>query len=156
MTSVSVQGDLLASGSNENIVQVWNMQTNQKVAQFQHENEVRCVQLHNNRVISSSFDKSVKIWDILTGNELYNLPHSSVCHNFDLNSLQTVLAVACDTAVVLWDFKKAKKIKEFNLGNNINDVRFNPAGDTLVAGLQDGTVFKINLQFGSNNEGETA
>ena len=155
MGSVSVEGDLLASGSDDEKVQVWNMQTNRKVAQFQIGNKVTCVKLHKNRVISSSLDQSVKIWDVYT-HQLCNLSHTNACYNFDLNPDKTVLAVACKTAVVLWDYEKAKKIKEFNLGKNMCDVRFNPAGNTLVAGSDDGRVFKIDLQFGSNIEGETA
>ena len=152
MTSVSAQGNLLASGSYDETVQLWNMQTNRKVMQFQHEDQAICVQLHDNLLISSSRDKSTRIWDIKTGNQLYKLSHSSQCNNFDLNASQTVLAVVCDTAVVLWDFKKATKIKEFKLGNTISDVRFNPAGDTLVAGVSDGRVFKIDLEFGSKDQ----
>ena len=156
MTSVSAQGNLLASGSYDETVQLWNMQTNRKVQQFQHEDDVMCVQLHDNLVISSSMDKSVKIWDVSTGNVHQNLSHSNVCYNFDLNPDKTVLAVACATAVVLWDFKKAKMIKEFSLEKTIVDVRFNPAGDKLVAGSVNGSVFKIGLQFDSNNGGKTA
>ena len=155
MASVSVQGNSLASGSLDNTVQVWNMQTNRKVTQFQHENQAWCVQLYDNLLVSCSLDKSTRIRDIITGNELHNLSHSSSCLNFDLNPLQTVLAVACNTAVVLWDFKNGKKIKQFNLGKSIRDVRFNLAGNTLVAGLYDGRVFKIDLQFGPNNESKT-
>ena len=156
MSSVSVEGHLLASGSHDKKVQVWDMQTNRKRAEFQHEDKVWCVQLTNKFLISSSSDKSVKIWDLETEKVLYKLTHSRECYNFDLDRDKTVLAVASNTAVVIWDFKKGTKIKEYNPGNWIHDVRFNPAGDTLVAGLHDGRVFKISLQFGSTNELETS
>ena len=126
------------------------------MAQFEHEDSVMCVQIHNSWVITSSSDKSVKIWDIDTEEELHKLSHSCACYNFDLDHTQSVLAVACQTAVVLWDVKKATKIKEFNLGNKIYDVRFNPVGDTLVAGNGEGEIFKIDLKSGSNNEGQAA
>ena len=152
MSSVSVQGNSLASGSYDKTVKVWNMETNREVTQFQHEDQVMCVKLHDNLLISASFDNSTRIWDIKTGNQLHKLSHSGECYNFDLNASKTVLAVACDTSVVLWDYKKATKIKEFKFGENIDDVRFNPAGNTIVAGLGGGEIFKIDVQFGSKDQ----
>ena len=146
-----MQENLLASGSFDKTVQVWNMQTNRKATQFQHEGGVNCVQLHDNLLVSCSWDNSTRIWDIKTGNQLHKLSHSSECHNFDLNASKTVLAVASDTAVVLWDFKKATKLKEFSLGNEICDVRFNPAGNTLVAALYGGEIFTLDLKFDFSN-----
>ena len=40
VTSVSVQGNLIASGSDDKLAQVWNMETQRKLWQFEHEDEV--------------------------------------------------------------------------------------------------------------------
>ena len=116
VTSVNVKGNLVASGSHDKEVQVWNMRRKQKVWQFGHEDKVFCVQLHDKYLITCCNDKSTRIWDIETGKVIHKLVHPRRCNNCDLSPNKTLLAVASDTAVVLWDFKNATKIKEFKLG----------------------------------------
>ena len=144
-----MQDNLLASGSEDKTVQVWNMQTKKKLAQFQHEDQVLRVQFHNNWLIT--LDKSVKIWDEKTAKVLHSLSHSASCRNFDLNPDRTLLAVACKNAVVLWDFKTVTKIEEFVFEKQIRNTRFNPAGNKLIVGALDGEVYKVDLVFDSNN-----
>ena len=139
----------MASGSANKTVQVWNMRTKQKLWHLQHEDKVKCVQLHDKYLITCCYDKSTRIWDIETGKVIQKLVHPGKCYNCDLSPNKTLLAVASLTAVVLWDFKNATKIKEFKLGAKIADVRFNQDGTRLVAGLHEGEVFKIDLIFGS-------
>ena len=151
MVCVSVKGNLLASGSKDKTVQVWDMETKTRVAQFQHENEVWCVQFHNNWLITCSLDKTVRIWDVEAQKEIHKLPHSTYCKNFDLSPDKTLLAVACDGSVVLWDFKNMARIKEFKFRKDICDARFNPAGNKLIVGALIGDVYKIDLAFDSKN-----
>ena len=151
---MSMQGNLLASGSEDKTVQVWNMETKSKVWELKHEEEVICVQLHDKRLISSSDDKMTRIWNLDTGKEIHGLVHEDPCTNFDLSPDKTILAVGCMSGVVLWDFRNAKKLKEIKLGQHANDLRFNPTGNRLVVGLDDGRVFKIDLayEYGDKNE----
>ena len=145
----------MASGSADKSLQVWNMETNSKVWQFEHEDEVKCVQLHDRWLISSGDDKLTRIWNLDTGKEKHRLVHEHPCYNFDLSPNNTILAVGCDSGVVLWDFETATKIKELKLGeSSTNDLRFNPTGDRLVVGLQDGQVFKIDLAYDCEDKTE--
>ena len=144
-----MEGNLVASGSLDKTVQVWNMRIKQKLWQFHHDDVVRCVQLHDKYLITCCKDKLTRIWDIETGKVIHKLDHPGKCYNCDLSPNKTLLAVASHTAVVLWDFKNATKIKEFKLGKYINDVKFNRDGTRLVAGLYEGEIFKIDLMFDS-------
>ena len=143
----------MASGSADKTVQVWNMETNSKVWQFVHEDKVKCVQLHDKWLISSSQDKSTRIWNLETGEQIHRLVHKDPCYNFDISPDKAILAVGCESGVVLWDLKNATKLKEFDFEREITDLRFNPAGDRLVVGAYDGWIFKIDLvyDYGDNN-----
>ena len=136
------------------MVQVWNMETHSKVWQFQHDRTVNCVQLQNKQLISCSDDEATRIWDLDTGKEVRKLSHDGPCNNFDISPSKTILAVACGSGVVLWNFRLGTKMKEFKLGHKINDLRFNPAGNRIVAGSDDGRVFKIDLpdDYGDKDE----
>ena len=101
------------------------------------------VQKVGNFLITSSQDKTVKFWDVHNGDEQHCLLHSSSCYNFDV--YKSVLAVATDSAVVLWNMESFAKIHEFKLGQNIFDLKFNPSGNKIIAGLHNGEVFKIEL-----------
>ena len=144
----------MASGSSNKTVQVWNMETSSKIRQFDHEGAVYCVQLHDKWLISSSHDKSTRIWNLDTGEEIHRLVHEGPCTNFDLSPDKAILAVGCSTGVVLWDFRTATKLREFELEREVTDLRFNPAGDRLIVGASDGWIFKIDLayEYGDNNE----
>ena len=143
-----VQGNLIASGSTDKSTQVWNMQTRTKLWQFQHEDKVFCVQLHENWLITCSLDKSTRIWDLGDGKQIHKLEQSGRCVNLDISPNKSLLAIASDYELVLVDFAKVTKIKEFKLGTRIADVRFNRSGTRLVAGLLEGEVYKIDyLKF---------
>ena len=58
------------------------------------------------------------------------------------------MAVAFNYELILWDLKKGSKTTLADL-KNINDVRFNPAGNRIVVGLYEGDVYKIDLDSDS-------
>ena len=154
MNSVSVQGDLVSSGSEDKSAQVWNMRTKQKLWQFQHEDKVWCVQLHENWLISCSNDKSTRIWDLGDGKQIHRFGQSSPCGKFDISPDKSLLAIICTDQLVLLDFSKGTRIKRLNLGWNHTDVRFNPSGTRLIVGLFEGEVFKVDMAFDSETDEE--
>ena len=91
-------------------------------------------------------DKLVRILALDNGEELHRLDHSSVCNNADFSPNMNVLAVACDTGVVIWDMKKVAKMKELDLAPEVQDLRFNPSGDKLIVGAHTGEIFKIEMK----------
>ena len=146
MNSVHVQDNLVISGSDDGVVTVWNMESDRKLWEFNHENSVLSMIVRDDWVITCCKDKSVTVLHLDTGHELHRLEHPSVCNNADLNPNKSLLAVACDSAVVVWDMKKQIKIGEFELAPEIRDLRFNPAGDKLIVGAFEGEIFEIAMK----------
>ena len=83
----------------------------------------------------------IRIWD-LTDGKLLKLP--DWCNNFDLDSERTLLAVAHEKGVSIWNFSSLSKITEVEL-NAVMDARFNESGTTLIVGQYNGQVSKIDL-----------
>ena len=122
------------------------MEKHEKLWEFEHGNKVYGAIIRHKQVITCCYDKTVKVLALENGEELHRLDHPNQCLNMDLSPNQSVLAVACSSAVVLWDMNKLVKIKQFDLGSGINDLRFNPSGDTLIVGLHKGEIFKIEMK----------
>ena len=75
--SFSHDGHLLVAGVNSGEVQIWDVMTGQLVGEPYrgHKDMVGCAafSLDNRRIISSSDDKTVRIWDVLETPEMHGL-----------------------------------------------------------------------------------
>ena len=65
MYSVAWNGDLLASGSVDGTIKIWNTETGACVKTLEgHSKEVTSVAWDGERLASGSFDQTVMIWDM--------------------------------------------------------------------------------------------
>ena len=143
--SIQIKNNLIISGSHDKTVQVWNMERHEQLWQSDYGDKVWSVVLRDRQVIACCGDKTVRVLALESGEELHRLEHPGPCKNADISPNKTLLAVACGSAVVIWDIRNAVKIEQFDLGAGIYDARFNPTGDKLVVGLYDGEVYIIEL-----------
>ena len=81
---MSIQGNLLASGSLDNSVQVTDMHKVLQLFEFKHENSVTCVKFNGKQLITGSRDGTVRIWDLVTGKQVDQVISTSKCQHFDL------------------------------------------------------------------------
>ena len=140
---MDIDNEVLVSGSGDNKIQVWKMTSSSQLFEGAHEDVVECVKVVDNLVLSCA-DKTLRIWNLRGGNLLQKLHLPQWCRNFDLNSEKTVLAIAHDEGVSIWDYSKRNKIMEIEL-HQVNDVRFNEAGTKLIVGQFNGQVSRIDL-----------
>lgn len=143
--SVHVANNLVLSGSADNTLQAFDMEKHQKLWEFDNEHEIRGSVLLDDKLLACS-DKVVIMLAWEKGELLQRLNNYDYCYNIDLSPNGSLLAVACNSAVALWDIKNAVRVKEFKLGTNIFDLRFNPSGDKLIAGTNDGEIFEIEMK----------
>ena len=141
--SMDIDDEVLVSGSTDNKIQVWNMASSSKLFEVSHDGDVWCVKIVGKMIVSCG-DKTVRIWSLEDGTLLHKLQLPSWCWSFDLNSEKTLLAVALDRGVSIWDFANRIEISEIKL-DMVTDVRFNEQGTTLIVGQFDGQISKIDL-----------
>jgi len=150
----SPDGKVLASGSHDKIVKLWDAQTGQ---------EIRSLTAHTDWVNSVSFspdgktlasggkDKTVKLWNIETGEELKTL----TAHTDWVRSVafspdgKTLASASIDKTVKLWNVATGREIKTLT-GHleSVWSIAFSSDGKTLASGSGDKTVKLWNVETG--------
>ena len=85
-----------------------------------------------------NLDSLVIEFEIVTGNW---------CKSVDINKDETLLAIATDKNVILWDFKNRKMLQQMIVGDLPVQLKFNPEGNRLVILLFGGDVVKMDINL---------
>ena len=85
-----------------------------------------------------NLDSLVIEFEIVTGNW---------CRSVDINKDETLLAIATDKNVILWDFKNRKMLQQMIVGDLPVQLKFNPEGNRLVILLFGGDVVKMDINL---------
>ncbi|MEG4804114.1 NB-ARC domain-containing protein [Microcoleus sp. ARI1-B5] len=112
----SPDGTLLASGSVDRTVKLWNVRTGAIVRTLEgHSNWVRCVAFSPDGTLlaSASYDSSVKLWDVGTGQVVRTLQgHTSGVWSVDFSPDGTLIASGSyDRTIKLWDVSTGELLK---------------------------------------------
>ena len=118
-----------------------DMKAKKELFRLEHDNYVYWVSFHNDLIISSSHDKTTRIWNKSNGEQLHSLVHGGKCETFDMNPNGTLIAVAHAEGVSIWSLANYDKVSELKL-NKVTDVRFQ-TNDKIIATLTDGHVHLI-------------
>ncbi|CAD8163656.1 unnamed protein product [Paramecium pentaurelia] len=146
------------SGFNLNCSQLFNCKwKNLKIHKLNkldgHSGSVLSVQISpdKNILASSSSDKSIRLWDVKTGQQKAKLDGHrsfvvSVCFSPDGN---TLASGSDDNSIRLWDVKTGlQKAKLDGHTNCINSVCFFPDGNTLASGSWDKSIRLWDVKTG--------
>ena len=151
---VTADGKRVISGSDDNTVKVWNLETGEEQFTLSgHSGYVRAVAVtaDGTRVISGSYDNTVKVWNLETGEE----PSTLTGHS----SLVEAVAVTADGKRVIsgsWD----KTVKVWNLdtgeeqltlsghSRSVIAVAVTADGKLVISASDDKTVKVWNLDTG--------
>ena len=105
----SPDGQLLASGSSDNLIILWDVATGDKVAQFEgHVNRITSVAFSpdGKTLASGSYDTKIILWDVATG---WPIGPPLIGHTNDVNSIawrpdgQALVSGSWDSTLILWN-----------------------------------------------------
>jgi eukaryotic-like serine/threonine-protein kinase len=168
--ALSADGRRLASGDDEGTVKIWDSATGKELCSpSRHPNKIASTPFRpwtanvvipdskgpptkiasvafspdGQRLASGSYDRTVKIWDALTGNELFSLiGHTSVVESvaFSPNG-QRLASGSWDKTVKVWDSATGKELFSLkSFASAVYCVTFSPDGQRLASGSGDGKV----------------
>ncbi len=153
VTSVAISPvtPLLASGSLDDTIRIWNLQTGQVLRVLQgHGKSVNAVALSpdGQHLVSCSDDDTVKVWKFDTGQVRLTLAE----HLRDVNDVafspdgKTLASGSEDRTIMLWDLQSgALKHTISGAFGMIKAIAISPDGRTLVAGGLDNNVHLWDL-----------
>ena len=142
----SPDGTILASGSYDGTVKLWDVKTKQGIATLEgHTNQVRSLAFSPDGTIlaSGSYDGTVKLWDVKTKQGIATLEgHTNQVRSLAFSPDGTILASGSyDGTVKLWDVKTKQGIATLEgHTNQVRSLAFSPDGAILASGSYDGTV----------------
>ncbi|WP_217360042.1 hypothetical protein [Anabaena sp. UHCC 0253] len=142
----SPDGQTLASGSGDNTIKLWNVNTGKLLQTLPgHSSAVSSLAFSpdGQTLASGSGDNTIKLWNVNTGKLLQTLlGHSSTVYSLAFSKDgQTLASGSADKTIKLWDMSIRTQIHTFQ-GHSawVYSVAFSPDGQTLASGSGDNTI----------------
>jgi WD40 repeat protein len=115
-----------------------------------------------NTLATSSYDQTIKLWKLNSGELLHTFNHSSSLIKLSFRNPYVVVAISPDgqnlasgdeanKAIKIWDLNAKKELKTFqkDINSGLKSIIFSPNRQTLITGHTDGTINLINLSSGN-------
>ena len=102
-------------------------------------------------LVSASADKTIKVWNLATGKEIYTLTGHSSFINYLIISPdgQTLVSASADKTIKIWNLATGQEIRTLKGHSNyVNYLAISRDGQTLVSASADKTIKIWNLATG--------
>ena len=142
--SFSPDGSLLASGSSDGTILLWDMRSRERVATLGHTDGVAAVSFSPDGALLASGlgDRTVLLWDVATREQVATLGHRFWVNAVSFSPDGTLLASGLwHRTVLLWDVATREQVATLEGHTNVvYSVSFSPDGALLATGGWDGMV----------------
>ncbi|XP_010677974.2 DENN domain and WD repeat-containing protein SCD1 isoform X1 [Beta vulgaris subsp. vulgaris] len=150
--AISSDRGKIVSGSDDQSILVWDKQTYQVLEELKgHNAPISSVRLlSGERVLTSSHDGTLKMWDVRTDTCVATVGRCSgsvLCMDYD-DSTGVLAAAGRDSVAYLWDIRAGRQMHKL-LGHTkwIRSIRM--VGDTLISGSDDWTARMWSVSRGT-------
>ncbi|KAH8691808.1 NACHT and WD40 domain protein [Talaromyces proteolyticus] len=151
----SRDGQMVASGSNDNTVKLWDTKTGTELQTLKgHWESVQSVAFSpdGQMVASGSWDDTIKLWDTKTGTELQTLKgHSESVYSVAFSrDGQMVASGSWDDTIKLWDTKTGTELQTLKgHSESVHSVAFSRDSQMVASGSGDHTIKLWDMKTGT-------
>ena len=148
----SADGTILASGSGDGTVRLWDVAAGSLISTLEHGGGVHSVSFSSDSItLASATGRKVRLWDVSTGNLINTLTgHTGGVHSVSFSPDGGILASgSADNTVRLWDVTTGSLTNTLKHTGGVHSVSFNPDGGTLASGSADNTVRLWDVSTGN-------
>ena len=145
--AVSLYGQILASGSADRTIKLWQLDTGRELLTLRgHTDAVVSVAISPNEQIlaSSSADKTIKLWQLSTGQQLRTLRgHSHQVYSVAISPSGEILVSGSeDKTIKIWQVSTGLELRTiggwfYGHSDLVRAVAIHPKGHTLASGSAD-------------------
>ena len=152
----SLDGQILASGSSDKTIRLWNVQTGIHLRTLTgHTDRVYSVVFSpdGRTLASGSYDKTIRLWNVQTGIHLRTLTgHRGSIHNIVFSPDGAMMASGSgDGTIRLWNVQTGIHLRTLT-GHTaaVNSISLRPDGQMLASGSYDGTLRLWDVHTGTH------
>ena len=152
--AISKDGKAVISVGDDKKIKVWNIERRKIIREFNENDTVKSIIYINERNIASgSFDNTVKIWDLETGEKLHTLKgHSNTINTLSITPNEKKLVSGSkDRSIKIWDLKTKENTNTLKGHTGwVLDVQTTPDGKFIISCSIDKTIKIWELDSGKN------
>ena len=152
--AISADGKLVASsGDADGSIKLWSTETRQELTTLRGSLGILSLDFSpdKRRIVSSGRDNSIRVWDVESGKELFNLGNRSSWTLKVRFSPDGKMFASTDMGftIKLWDSETGKLVQTLKgHANTIYSLAFSPDGKRLATGSDDKTIRIWDLKSG--------
>lgn len=145
--------NLLVTASGNNIY-IWEIESGKCTQELKgHKGEVTSVSLNidGTKVASGSWDTTVRVWDLRSGDAVVLKGHDSVIESVRLSSDgEKVVSGSWDTIIRVWTVSSGESVALYGHQDIVRCVQLSRDGNTVVSGSYDRTVRVWDVKNGES------
>ena len=162
--AVTPDGRRVVSGSKDATLAVWSAENGQRIQSLEghtsspagragFSNSISAVAItpDGRRAVSASYDETVAVWDLETGQRIHTLEgHSRGVESVAVTpDCQRVVSGSWDNTLIVWDLKNGQKLHTLEgHSDNIFGLTVTPDGRRAVSASEDNTLMVWDLETG--------
>jgi WD40 repeat protein len=98
------------------------------------------------RVISAANDRTIKVWNLKNGEDLFTLADSACVESIVvLPDGKHIVSAAGKGAIKVWDLENRKELGTLGVHHNVHAIAVTPDGRRVISGASDGSLKVWNL-----------